>query len=166
FFAVYFAIGTAAVPGLNGFVSEILSLVGVYVSGQGRYGGHLGPVYAIIASLGMILGALYMIYWVAKVLFGPLVEAPELESSGAAASGPAKPTDLSFREWVVLTPLAILVLVLGIFPGPVLDSMQPAINQIRMEVITATSPPPMHGSSPVAAARQAVVSDKLTALAH
>jgi NADH-quinone oxidoreductase subunit M len=166
FFAVYFAIGTAAVPGLNGFISELLSLVGVYVSGQGRYGGHLGPIYAILAALGMILGALYMIYWVAKVIFGPLAETTEADAMhDQPGHSLPKPADLNFREWLVLTPLALLVLVLGIFPGPVINSMQPAINQLRMEVINATEPLPAH---PPAAAVAAAIGapEHLAALAH
>ena len=142
FFAVFFALGTAAVPGFNGFVSEILSLVGTYVSGSPVHGGHLGPAYAIPAALGMILGALYMIYWVARVIFGPLVE-PETQGESAPGHPPrqSKVPDLSLREWCILTPLAALVLVLGIYPPPVLRSMQPAVNHIRSRVLAGDAAP-------------------------
>ncbi len=147
FFAVVFALGTAAVPGFNGFISEIISLVGTYVSGAPIHGGHLGPMYAIPAALGMILGALYMIYWVARIIFGPLEE-PAVETAApllAAATVPPAPAvarDLSLREWCVLTPLAALVFVLGIYPLPLLTSMQPAVDGIRSQVLAAAASHP------------------------
>ncbi|HTV49465.1 MAG TPA: NADH-quinone oxidoreductase subunit M [Phycisphaerae bacterium] len=168
FFAVFFAVGTAAVPGLNGFVSEVLSLAGVYVSGQGKYGGHLGPVYAVIAALGMIVGALYMIYWVACVIFGPLAEPKEAPAYDASAPLPPEPADLNFREWMILSPLAALVLVLGIFPGPVIDSMQPAVDEIRNQVIAATTPAPEQAPATIMVhtTHTAAASDKLAILIH
>ncbi len=136
FFAVFFFMGTAALPGLIGFISEIISLVGTYVSGSAGHGGYLGPAYAIPAALGMILGALYMLYWVAHVIFGPLVETvPDTDT--ASKQAPAVVQDLSVREWLVLSPLALAVLFLGLYPAPVLNSLQPAIGKIRHEVLAA-----------------------------
>ena len=136
FFAVFFFMGTAALPGLIGFISEIISLVGTYVSGSAGHGGYLGPAYAIPAALGMILGALYMLYWVAHVIFGPLVETvPDADTSSTHA--PAGVQDFSVREWLVLLPLALAALFLGLYPAPVLNSLQPAIGKIRHEVLAA-----------------------------
>ena len=129
FFVGFFVIATVAVPGLNGFISELLSLVGTYVSG-GSHGGELGPQYAIPAALGMILGALYMLYWLGKVFFGPLEETV-LESPADAAAAGQPPKDLNWREWLVLTPLAALVLILGLYPNPLLRSLDPAVNHLR-----------------------------------
>ena len=129
FFVGFFVIATVAVPGLNGFISELLSLVGTYVSG-GSHGGELGPQYAIPAALGMIFGALYMLYWLGKVFFGPLEE-PARESAAGSAHVAAPPQDLNFREWLVLTPLAVLVLILGFYPNVLLRSLDPAVQVIR-----------------------------------
>ncbi len=151
FFVGFFVIATVAVPGLNGFISELLSLLGTYVSG-GSHGGELGPAYAIPAALGMIVGALYMLYWLGKVFFGPLEE-PVRES--AAASAPVgAPRDLNFREWLVLAPLAVLVLILGIYPNPLLRSLDPAVNKIRApDVAVEMSGPSGNRSEMALAAR-------------
>ena len=137
FFAVFFFMGTAALPGLIGFISEIISLVGTYVSGSAGHGGFLGPAYAIPAALGMILGALYMLYWVAHVIFGPLVETTPDTDTIHESHAQAVVQDLSLREWLVLSPLALAVLFLGLYPAPVLNSLQPAIGKIRHEVLAA-----------------------------
>jgi NADH-quinone oxidoreductase subunit M len=137
FFAVFFFMGTAALPGLIGFVSEIISLVGTYVSGSAGHGGSLGPAYAIPAALGMILGALYMLYWVAHVIFGPLVETTPDTDTAHESHGHTVAHDLSLREWFVLSPLALAVLFIGLYPAPVLQSLQPAIGKIRHEVLAA-----------------------------
>ena len=79
FFAVFFVLSSVALPGLNGFVSEFLVLLGTFVSGRGhlvngyQYGS-LGPAFAIPAATGVILGAVYLLYWTGRVIFGPLRE--------------------------------------------------------------------------------------------
>ncbi len=154
FFAVFFAMATAAVPGLNGFVSEILSLVGTYVSGSAGHGGSLGPAYAVPAVFGMIAGALYMLYFVAKVIFGPLVE-PVVDPDSQHEPHPAEPhppRDLSLREWCVLTPLAVVVLFLGIYPAPVTRSMEAAMHKLESHAIAARVSAKIPGVSGVAAA--------------
>lgn len=138
FFAGFFVIATVAVPGLNGFISEILSLVGTYVSGSPNHGGSLGPAYAIPAALGMVVGALYMLYWIGKVFFGPLQE-PAVDDEG---SSPMPPKDLSMAEWTALVPLAAATLFLGLYPGPVLRSLEPAMNNIKQNVLAGENGPP------------------------
>ena len=160
FFAVFFAMATAAVPGLNGFVSEILSLAGTFVSGSPGHGGSLGPAYAVPAVFGMIAGALYMLYFVARVIFGPLAE-PAVEADGPHESPVTEgqpPRDLSLREWCVLTPLAMVVLFLGIYPAPVTQSMEAAMHTLQSHALAVrltpkpTVRPAAKASLPVAAA--------------
>ncbi len=160
FFAVFFAMATAAVPGLNGFVSEILSLAGTFVSGSPGHGGSLGPAYAVPAVFGMIAGALYMLYFVARVIFGPLAE-PAVEADGPHESPVTEgqpPRDLSLREWCVLTPLAMVVLFLGIYPAPVTQSMEAAMHKLQSHALAVrltpkpTVRPAAKASLPVAAA--------------
>jgi NADH-quinone oxidoreductase subunit M len=138
FFTVFFVISSVALPGLNGFVSEFLVLLGTYISGAPTSHGPLGPKYAVVAATGVILGAVYMLYWAGRVIYGPLREPAHDEGHGHNAI-----KDLSLREWVVLTPIAVLVVLLGLFPGVVLNSLQPAVRNISEQAqATAVLPPP------------------------
>ena len=129
FFAVFFVFSSVALPGLNGFVSEFLVLIGTYVSGQGTHGGNLGPWFGVTAALGVILGAVYMLYWAGRVIYGPLKE--PIHETDDEHAGHAVAKDLSLREWCVLTPLAVLVVLLGVYPKPVIDSIQPALENVQ-----------------------------------
>src|SRR6185436_16048661 len=66
FFFVLFSLSSIGLPGLNGFVSEFLTILGAFKSE------HLGMRYGAIAALGIILGAVYMLHMVARVIWGPL----------------------------------------------------------------------------------------------
>jgi len=139
-FMVFFAMASVGLPGLNGFVSEFMCLLGAFqASGEnagwqiGATPGRLGPIYAAVAGVGMIIAAMYILLMVGKVCFGPLVE-PENHSHhrgpGAVDHDDAPmPADLSAREIVVLSPLAVLCLVLGLYPKPVLESLEAPVNQ-------------------------------------
>ena len=65
FFFILASLGSAALPGLNGFVGEFPILVGMFAR---------SPRAAVLASLGMILGAYYLLWMLQRVLFGPLRE--------------------------------------------------------------------------------------------
>jgi NADH-quinone oxidoreductase subunit M len=97
-----------AVPGTNGFVGEFMILVGAYRS---------YPVYAVIAVSGAILGAMYMLWMYQRVVFCPL-DKPENQ----------KLKDLNLREIITLLPLAILVFVMGFFPGLFLRKMDATVD--------------------------------------
>ncbi len=114
-FMVIFCLASVGLPGLNGFVGEFLTLLGAYTSDV------LGVGFAAVAALGLILAAIYILYMVGRVIFGPLREP-------AAYAGQVK--DLDAREIAVLTPLAIACLVLGLFPTPLLRSMEPEIANL------------------------------------
>lgn len=132
FFCIFFVFSSVALPGLNGFVSEFLVLVGTFVSGQpgvhGTFQGNLGPAYAIPATTGVILGAVYLLYWAGRVVFGPLKEPPHAPDASGTPHLPVK--DLSLREWIVLTPMAALIIYMGIHPGFVISTIQPAVNDL------------------------------------
>lgn len=97
-----------ALPGLSTFVSEFLVLLGTF----SRY-----PVPAVIASLGIVLAALYMLWLFQRTMTGP--RTPEI----------AKIKDLGRREKLAVAPLVALLLLLGLFPKPVLDVIDPAVQQ-------------------------------------
>jgi NADH-quinone oxidoreductase subunit M len=155
-FMVFFAMASVGLPGLNGFVSEFMCLLGTFQAssawGSGLWGsanasyvgathGNLGPWYAAIAGIGMIVAAMYLLLMVGKVVWGPLVEphghgghghgdshGDSHGSHGDAHQG-ALPTDLTGREIGVLVPLAALCLLLGVYPKPFLTALEGPVNQ-------------------------------------
>ena len=138
FFFVFFVLASIGLPGLNGFWSEFLTILGAFTSD------HLGPWFGTIAALGIILGAVYMLHMTARVIFGPL-KVPLVEAHGhgqehqgqAATSEHAGhgrhggPGDISLREISVLVPIALAVVILGVKPGVVIDRMLWPVQQIR-----------------------------------
>ncbi|TVP74981.1 MAG: NADH-quinone oxidoreductase subunit M [Gemmatimonadales bacterium] len=104
------AMASIGVPGTSGFVGEFLALLGLFE----RF-----PVLAFIAALGVIFAAFYMLPMVQKILFNDL----DKEENRTMA-------DLSGREIAVLSPLVLLMVVLGVVPGPVLERMEPGVQAI------------------------------------
>jgi len=128
FFWVLFVMASVGLPGTNGFVSEFLTILGAFTAP------HLGIVYGVVASTGIVLGAIYMLHMTAKVIFGPLHYPPMHEhAEDHATIHPKYVTggDLTGREMAILTPLAVLVIVLGVFPGPILRSMKAPLDAIK-----------------------------------
>jgi len=113
-----------ALPGTSPFVSEFLVLLGTFTVNK--------PV-AIIATAGIILAAAYVLWMIQRTTQGTLN--PALESVT-----PMK-KDISRREIAVVTPLVVLLLVLGIYPKPVLDVINPAV-QATMSDIGKNDPAP------------------------
>lgn len=126
FFLVFFALSSIALPGLNGFVSEFLVLLGAFTSGTPAddVSGPLGVPYAIFAATGVILSAIYMLALVQRVLFGPLKEPEHTPDTSRGLS-----VDLTRREIGVLAPIAVACLFLGVYPMPVIDTIQPAARE-------------------------------------
>ncbi len=133
FFFVYFTLASIGLPGLNGFVSEFLTILGAFTSP------HLGVVYGSFAALGIILGAVYMLHMTARVIFGPL-KTPELHGEHAHEH----PGDIGPREIALLIPLALAVAYLGVYPSGVLRSMNSPLNYMTQPITTseATNPEP------------------------
>ncbi len=132
FFMTLFTLSSVGLPGLNGFVGEFLCLLGAYQSGAAEQGvggtpGPLGPWYAVIAGAGMIIAAMYLLAMLGRVAFGPLRE-PGGQGHGAHLARGGLPPDLSWREIGVLTPLAITCIALGIFPTPMLRTLEGPIG--------------------------------------
>ena len=115
-FMVFFCLASVGLPGLNGFVGEFLTLLGTFIAN-----GVLGISFAVIASLGLILGAIYILYMIGRVIFGPVKE---------PAQYAGKVKDLSTREIVVLAPIAVMCLVLGLYPTPLLKALEPAVERM------------------------------------
>ena len=118
------ALGSAALPGLNGFIGEFSILLGMY---QSR------PATAVWATLGMILGAYYLLWMLQRLVYGPLVEP-------AIHTDPADPHPVSTRsgfgvvELAGIVPLVALILLIGILPAPFVDRIKPPIAPIAQHL--------------------------------
>ena len=103
----------AANPGLSSFVSEFLVLVGTFT----RY-----EVAAAIATVGIILAAVYILWMYQRTMNGPTAE-------------PVRGMrDLSRREVAVLAPILAIIVGLGFYPKPVLDVINPSVKQTLVQV--------------------------------
>jgi NADH-quinone oxidoreductase subunit M len=108
------ALASLGLPGLNGFVGEFLILVGTF-------GVH--KVEAIIAASGVVLAALYLLWAYQRVWQGPIVH--EVNRTLP---------DLDLREKLLLSPMLAAIVVLGIFPKPLLDRMSPSVERVVSRV--------------------------------
>jgi NADH-quinone oxidoreductase subunit M len=102
-------LSSIGLPGTNGFVGEFLVLLGAF---------RAEPWWGMTASVGVILGAVYMLWMFQRVMFGPVTHAEN-----------EKLTDLSLRERLVFVPLIALILWMGVMPQPVIDRVQPALDR-------------------------------------
>lgn len=126
FFLIFFTLSSIGLPGLNGFVGEFLVLLGAATSGttfDGRAAGPLGFGYVIPAALGIILGAVYMLWMCQRILFGPVIEPPHTPDTSAGLT-----KDLTRREISILAPLAMCCVFIGVYPKPMLDTFEVAVR--------------------------------------
>src|SRR6266705_3571890 len=107
-------------PGLNGLIGEVHVLLGVF---EQQYVHRQWPIYAVIGSTGIVLGAWYLFTMLKRVFFGPVKE-PAHEGH----NGPIH--DLNLREIMALLPIATLFVVLGVYPQPVLDTSRPDLRVV------------------------------------
>lgn len=127
FFLIFFVFASVGLPGLNGFVSEFLVLLGTFTSAQPLLPGTPGPLgvpFAVVAASGILLGAIYMLHMAARVLFGP-VKTPGHDFD--ASTGLTQ--DLTRREIGILAPIAAACLFLGVYPKPLIDAMEPSLDR-------------------------------------
>jgi NADH-quinone oxidoreductase subunit M len=112
-------LGAVALPGLAGFVGEFLTLLGAFLANR---------AYAVLAAVGVILGAVYLLWAYQRMWHGRL----EREENRAVA-------DLTGREWAILAPLIAAVVVLGLFPNPLLERVEPSARRV-VEHTQSSSP--------------------------
>jgi NADH-quinone oxidoreductase subunit M len=116
-FAVLFAMANSGLPGTSGFVGEFLVILSAF---------RANFWYAFLAATTLILGAAYTLWLVKRVIFGA-VGNDHVEHL----------TDLNGREFLVLGVLAAAVLVLGIYPAPLLDVMRPTLENLLQHVLVS-----------------------------
>ncbi|OLM20817.1 MULTISPECIES: NADH-quinone oxidoreductase subunit M [unclassified Pseudonocardia] len=129
-----------ALPGTNSFVSEFLVLLGSFPT---------RPVFTIIATVGIIFAALYVLWFYQRTMQGPVrgdAVIAALERGGAGGPGsmidPVVAAqrkgsgfpDLTGREIGVLAPLIVAIVVLGFYPAPVLDLINPSVTATMAEL--------------------------------
>ena len=107
---VLFALANAGLPGTSGFVGEFLVIVGSF---------HASFWLAFFAATTLVLGAAYTLWLVKRVIFG------EIANDGVAAL-----QDIGSREFIVLAVLAIAVLILGLWPAPLIDIMEVTLSNL------------------------------------
>ena len=114
FFIVFFAMANAGLPGTSGFVGEFLVILGTFsVNGW----------YATVAALTLIVGAAYTLWMVKRVVFGS-IQNPKV----------AEMEDLDRRELVMLLFIAVGVLLIGVWPAPLLEVMATSVDQLLAHV--------------------------------
>ncbi len=103
-------LSSIGLPGMNGFIGEFLIMLG---------GFKWDPRFVVVAALGVILSAVYMLWLFQRVFYGKVTND---HNKGLP--------DLSLREWVILGPLAAAAIGMGVFPNVFLKPMEPAVQRI------------------------------------
>lgn len=108
-------LSSIGLPGLNGFVGEFLILLGVFNAHRW---------WAVVATIGVVLAALYLLWAYQRVFHGPTKEDKE------------DIRDLSLKEKLVLGPLVALIIFMGVYPRPVIERMEPAVDALIEHIET------------------------------
>jgi NADH-quinone oxidoreductase subunit M len=106
-------LSSIGLPGLNGFVGEYLTLLGAFLAHRW---------WAAIATFGVILAALYLLWAYQRVFHGP------------AEGDNAEMADLRFSEGLLLLPLLGLIVFMGVYPKPVIERMEPSVDALIAHV--------------------------------
>ncbi|MYH94437.1 MAG: NADH-quinone oxidoreductase subunit M [Acidimicrobiaceae bacterium] len=106
-------LSSVGLPGLNGFVGELLVLLGAFNAHRW---------WAVVAAAGVILAAVYLLWAYQRVFHGP--------ASGANAETP----DLRWREGLVMVPFIAAIVFMGVYPKPVIERVEPAVDAIIAHV--------------------------------
>ena len=112
-------LSSVGLPALNGFVGEFLVLLGAFEAHRW---------WAVAATAGVILAAVYLLWAYQRVFWGP------------ARGENATMADLRWREGLVLAPLLALIIFLGVYPRPVLDRMEPSVDALVTHLQVHSSP--------------------------
>ncbi|MCD0452194.1 NADH-quinone oxidoreductase subunit M [Actinocorallia sp. API 0066] len=118
-----------SLPGLSTFVSEFMVLVGTFT----RY-----QVAAIVATSGIVLAALYVLWAYQRIAGGPTADA--ISRKGAFP-------DLSRRELAAIGPILAVIVLLGFFPGPIVNVINPTVDH-TLSVVQKHDPEPTVAEAP------------------
>jgi NADH-quinone oxidoreductase subunit M len=118
--AMVAGLSALALPGLSTFVSEFLVLLGTFT---------VHRWFAVIATIGIVLAAVYVLWWIQRAVHGPV------------KAGVESFTDLSRREAWVIAPVLAVIVALGVYPKPLLDLINPAVQVTNSGVRTGDPTP-------------------------
>jgi len=107
-------LSSIGLPPLNGFVGEFLVLLGVFET---------NVWYGVLATTGVVLGAIYMLWMYQRVFFGEVTNEKNADLK-----------DLTRRELFVFAPLIVMIFVMGVYSKPFINKMEPAVNQFIEDV--------------------------------
>ena len=136
-FFIIAVLSSVGLPGLNGFIGEFLILAGTFQS---------HPVAAVFAASGVILAAIYLLWLVQKVFFGPITNEENRNIP-----------DIAWNEIAAVVPLVIFMVWIGVHPNTFLKKMEPSVKQLvatiqrqapsdRTPMVATTAPPsPLRG---------------------
>jgi NADH-quinone oxidoreductase subunit M len=113
-FAVFFAMSNAGLPGTSGFVGEFMVIIASFKANFW---------YAFLGATTLILGAAYTLWMVKRVFYGEVVN-----------DNVRVLKDINLREFVIMATLAVAVLVLGLWPAPVVDVMHATVENLLQHV--------------------------------
>jgi NADH-quinone oxidoreductase subunit M len=128
-FFLLFTMASVALPGTSGFVGEFLALTGIWKA---------NTWVAFVMASGVILGAAYMLWLFARVMYGA-------QKNADAAAMP----DLNKREWTILVPLAVVALWMGVYPKPFLEPLKAPVESLMAR--TGRASPPQTEFTPIVA---------------
>jgi len=149
-YATFFLIMTLSsigLPALNGFIGEFTILVGAWQIPTGFQIGlpftdkvllFGGQVWSVLAVLGIVLGAAYMLWLYQRTMFGKL-DKPENETL----------KDLNFREVLTLAPLVVLAFWIGLYPQPFMNILRPSVARIVQQMSEGGPQTARWGAAPV-----------------
>ena len=112
-------LSSIALPGLNGFVGEVLILLGAF---------RWNPIFATFAASGVILSAVYMLWMFQRVNYGSVTND---KNRGLR--------DLTPREWAMMVPTVAMAVIMGVVPVVFMRPMEPAVNRV-VERVTGRQP--------------------------
>lgn len=113
-----FAMASLGLPGLGNFIAEFLTLIGSWQASH---------KLTIVAVLGLVAGTIYSLRIMQRVFYGTLENTHQL-------------SDLSFREKLILVPLVLIIVCLGLYPQPILDTVRPSLDPIQANHSTTVVP--------------------------
>lgn len=117
---LFFLMASIGLPGLADFVGEFLILLGVYP---------VSHTLAALATSGVLFSTMYALRLVQRAFWGPEQRSWDIP-------------DLAWREWAVLTPLALALVIFGIYPRPILGTFRPSLELLMQMASPGMGPGP------------------------
>jgi len=118
FFAVLFAMANAGLPGTSGFVGEFMVIIASFKA---------NVWYGIIAATTLVIGAAYTLWMIKRVIFGPVTEDTQVSTM----------QDLNRREFTIMAILAFAVVLLGVYPAPLIEVMHTSVENLMIQATTS-----------------------------